>query len=303
MQHIRFFRYIDVVARTGSIRRAAEVLNVASSAVNRRILDIEEELGTQLFDRLPRGVRLSHAGELFVNYIRRQTAELERVSSEIEDLRGVRRGVVRVATIEGLAVQFLPREMQVFRQLHPKVRFHTTICGREDVLRHLHEFEADIGLVFNPPADPDIRGLAEMQLRLCALVTPDHPLTRKDKVRLSDCLAYPLALPDMSMGGRLLLNDYLARSSLKLDVALESNSYEMMKAFARFSGGVCFQISLGVAQGGDSNDLVALPLQDRGLASGRLVLCMSRSRPLPVATARFVEQLRNAFEATVDRMT
>ena len=62
MQNIRFLRYIDAVARSGSIRKAAEQLNVVSSAVNRRILDIEEQIGTPLFERRARGVRLTAAG-------------------------------------------------------------------------------------------------------------------------------------------------------------------------------------------------------------------------------------------------
>jgi len=55
MNHLRFLRYADEVARAGSIRQAAERLHVAPSAVNRRIQDIEEELGTPIFERLPRG--------------------------------------------------------------------------------------------------------------------------------------------------------------------------------------------------------------------------------------------------------
>ncbi|RYF67418.1 MAG: LysR family transcriptional regulator, partial [Comamonadaceae bacterium] len=78
MNHLRLLRYVDEVARVGSIRQAAERLHVAPSAVNRRIQDIEEELGTPLFERLPRGMRLTAAGELFVRYIRARGAELER---------------------------------------------------------------------------------------------------------------------------------------------------------------------------------------------------------------------------------
>ena len=59
MKHLRILRYVDEVARAGSIRKAADHLNVTSSAVNRRIMDLEEELGAPLFERRPRGVRLT----------------------------------------------------------------------------------------------------------------------------------------------------------------------------------------------------------------------------------------------------
>src|SRR4051812_19981729 len=71
----RILTYMDAVARHGSIRKAAEALHIASSALNRRILDLEDELGTLLFERLPRGVRLSAAGELFIGYVRRSLTD------------------------------------------------------------------------------------------------------------------------------------------------------------------------------------------------------------------------------------
>jgi DNA-binding transcriptional LysR family regulator len=87
MRHLRFLRYVDEVARAGSIRKAAEQLHVTASAVNRRVMDLEEELGAPLFERRARGVRLTAAGELFVRYIREQSGDVERMKSQIEDLK------------------------------------------------------------------------------------------------------------------------------------------------------------------------------------------------------------------------
>lgn len=296
MHNTRFLRYIDTVARTGSIRKAAEQLNVVSSAVNRRILDIEAEIGTPLFERRARGVRLTAAGELFVAYARKQLAELEHTLSEIEDLSNLRRGLVSVAAIEGMAADLLPGAIQAFQQTHPNIRFRVLICGRDEVLGHLKEFRADIGLVFNPPPDPEIRALMEIEQKLCAFVSPDHPLAGRDAVRLSECVEYPLAIPDTSLGGRGLLDEFLARRSLRLQPALESNSFEMMRNFAIKTGGVCFQIQNGMPPSRMPGGMHALNLSDRGLRHGRLVLCTEHGRALPVATARFVEHLRGVLE-------
>ena len=78
MNHRRFLNYFDEVARAGYFRKAAERLHVAPSAVNRRIQDLEAELGLPLFERLPRGMRLTAAGELFMHYVRSREAELLR---------------------------------------------------------------------------------------------------------------------------------------------------------------------------------------------------------------------------------
>lgn len=109
MNHLRFLHYIDEVARSGSIRQAAERLHVAASAVNRRLIDIEDELGAPIFERLPRGMRLTAAGELFIQYIRERGAALDQVRSAIEDLKGLRRGLVRITASQALAPEFLRR--------------------------------------------------------------------------------------------------------------------------------------------------------------------------------------------------
>ncbi len=88
MRHLRFLRYMDEVARTGSIRGAAARLNVTPSALNRRIMDLEEELGLKLLERRARGVSLTAAGEVFVSYIREQLNDADRMRSQLEICAG-----------------------------------------------------------------------------------------------------------------------------------------------------------------------------------------------------------------------
>ena len=83
----------------GSIRKAADALNVASSALNRQILDLEADLGSRLFERLPRGVRLTAAGEVLLAYSRQAISQLKAVESQIEQLRGLVRGHVAATVV------------------------------------------------------------------------------------------------------------------------------------------------------------------------------------------------------------
>ena len=123
MRFMTSLRFIDAVAREKSIRKAAEKLAITSTALNRRILQIEEEIGQPLFERLPSGVRLNTAGELFVQHIRAQQAELARVQSQIADLSGIRRGHVRVACGAETLRYFLPDVIAGYRAQHDAVTF------------------------------------------------------------------------------------------------------------------------------------------------------------------------------------
>ena len=97
MRYMTTIRFIDAVARAGSIRKAADELAITSTALNRRILAVEEELGAPIFERLARGVRLNSAGEIFIHHIRNQISDMERVRTQIADLAGERRGSVAIA--------------------------------------------------------------------------------------------------------------------------------------------------------------------------------------------------------------
>src|ERR1700752_2507991 len=151
MRHLRFLRYVDEVASAGSIRKAAEQLHVTASAVNRRVMDLEEELGAPRFELRARGVRLTAAGELFVRYIREQSGDVERMKSQIEDLKGLRRGTVRIACSQALALDFLPREIRAFRKRPPLVSFAVKVSDREQAMAALATYQVALTLVFRPP--------------------------------------------------------------------------------------------------------------------------------------------------------
>ena len=103
MLHSRLLRYIDEIARCGSIRAAGERLHVAPSAINKHLLLLEEELGGPLFERLPRGMRPTPTGELLLGHLRKTMLEYRQVEAEIRDLKTLQRGEVIIATMAGLA--------------------------------------------------------------------------------------------------------------------------------------------------------------------------------------------------------
>jgi len=98
LRHLLVLKYIEKIARTGSLRSAAEELNITASALNRRIQGIEEELGVEIFERHPAGLRPNIAGEILLKYIRDQIADMDRVKSRIADLTGMRAGHINIAT-------------------------------------------------------------------------------------------------------------------------------------------------------------------------------------------------------------
>ena len=102
MLHARALRYLDEVARRGSIRAAAGRLNVSSSAINRQILELENSLGAQIFHRLPKRLRLTPIGELLIAHVRQTLKDFERVQLRVDDMKSARTGDVTIATDLGV---------------------------------------------------------------------------------------------------------------------------------------------------------------------------------------------------------
>ncbi len=290
MRHLRFLNYFDEVARTGSIRKAAEHLNVTASAINRRIMDLEEELETPLFERRPRGVRLTAAGELFVRYIREQNSDVERMKSQIEDLKGLRRGTIRVACSQALALDFLPREIAKFRARFPLVQFDVQVADRDHVMTALESYQVDLVLVFRPSFMASFQPLMTLEQRLVALMAPDHPLAAQASVRLRDCALYPVALAERGIGGRQLLDNVMARSNLRFNIVAESNSFEFLRNLVLHDKVISFQIEIGTLDH-ERGTFVRRMIDDRDVPRANLVLGQLRERNLSVPAAKFAEQL------------
>jgi DNA-binding transcriptional LysR family regulator len=295
LRHLKGIAEVVEIARLGSIRRAAESLNLTASAMNRKLQDLEAEVETPLFERRARGVRLTTAGEAFVRYARSQLVEAEALRSQIEDLKGLRVGPVRIACSQAVAYDFLPQRIAEFRRERPRATFSLAVLDHDRALQALATYEAELALAFRPAVWPTIRVVARLPQRLVAIMRADHPLAAGPSLRLSACLAHGLALPDRSFGGRQLLDEAAARRDLQVNIVAESNSFEMLRALALRSGLVTFQIEIGAPAADLTPGLVGVPLDERDMPLSDLALCQLRGRPLPAMAAAFAERLAESL--------
>lgn len=296
MRHLISLRYIDAVVRAGSIRKAAETLSINSTALNRRILAMEEELGVPIFERLPRGVRLSTAGEILIHHIRSQLSDMERVRSQIADLSGVRRGHVSIACSQAALPVFLPQQIALYRKEHPAVTFQVHRRDREAAEEALIDHTADLALVFEPVRFSEFETLVAVKQTLQAVMARNHPLARNQgPVRLRECFQYPIALPTHFSGARNLLDGALLRTSLKVQPAIESDSFEYLRRQVRHDDTITFQIPIGMSIGQGRDDDMCRPIHTRDVPPGVFYLGQLRGRSLPVAASRFAAQISAAL--------
>jgi DNA-binding transcriptional LysR family regulator len=289
LRHTRTLSYIAEIARSGSIRRAAERMNITPSALTRQVQDLEYELGTPLFERLQQGMRLNAAGELLVRHIRDQMADLERVRSQIADLKGMRRGHITLACSQAFATSVIPHEIETYRNQFPDVTFAVQVMDHEAAIQRVIDLEADIALVISPPFSAEIQIIYNFTQTICAIMSKDHELASTDgPVRLRECLNYPVALPDKSVVVRHQLDQYFATKGIMLRAAIESNSMDFLRTVALRQDVIAMQMLTNMP---DDDRLRCRTIDERDLKPVPSVLCQLRGRVLPIAAAKFADGL------------
>ncbi|MCR5856673.1 LysR family transcriptional regulator [Mesorhizobium sp. J428] len=295
MRHLQNFRLIEAVARAGSMRRAAEDMNITASALVRRINGFEQEFGTELFERLPGGVRLNPAGELVLHHYRATLSDLSRVQGQVADLTGERRGHVSIACSQALLPYFLPQQIARYRGEHPGVTFSVNIRDRAQAEQELASYSSDLALVFEPVYLVDFQVIETIPQAVNVVMRADHPLAEKSEIRLRDCLDTPHIAPSAKYGVRHLLDFAARRGSRRVDPLVETESFELIRHYVLQERVIGFQIPIGLTGFGDPQ-LVFRPISERDLPPGNLILGQMRGRTLPVASARFAMQVATALK-------
>lgn len=291
--HYRAISYFEAVRRWGSIREAARRLDVAASAVNRQLIKFETEIGMPLFDRLPEGMRLTPAGEIFARHAIAVLQDERRVALEFDALRGLRRGEVSVVAAESLNAMFLPRLALRMAEKYPGIRLKIRTAGSNEIPASLAAGDADLGLAFSMAPHPDLTQVAFGRFRLGAVMRADHPLAGERQVTFTACGAYPLILPSTELSLHTLLDRQLRRFRGRLDVRAEVSSLELMRNLTERLNAISFQASIGLEAEIAAGRLVHVPLHGGGAMATELGAYLREGRSPPMALEMFVAMVRD----------
>lgn len=294
--HAPVLRYFDAVRRAGSIRAAARRLNVASSAVNRQILQLEAEVGARLFERLPSGLRLTAAGEVLANHVLTVLRDAERAESELDALRGLRIGHVDLVTLEGLCHRIVPEAIAALQAHHSRVTVGTTILDSREIPAALAAGEAHLGLAFELRRNVALRQLAMVRFPLGAVVPPDSPLSGRRAIGIGDCAGNRLILPKQNFANRDQLDPLLLRAGMTGQIQYEAGSVELMKQLVMRRLGIAFMTRIGLETELETGRLVHVPLeQSRVPVFSELGLYARADPALPIAADAFARHLTDSL--------
>ncbi|MEQ6435748.1 LysR family transcriptional regulator [Comamonas sp. w2-DMI] len=293
--HARVLRYLDEVVRRGSIRKAAEHLHVAPTAVNRQILDLEAELGAPLFDRIHNRLRLTPLGEMVLAHVRSTLREHAALRERIAEFKGLRRGEITVAATTGLAGSLLPSLVHAFRRSHPGMAVRVIDLPTADIVAAVEGGDADLGLGYDLPQRPGLRTLADSVWQIGAVLPPRHALARHSSLLLGECVGHALILPAAPLTIRTLLDEAFARNAIEVTPVAESTSLALIQRLVMLGEGIALLNALDVVDELGRGALVFVPLRDAHLQRQTLVLAARRGAELSAAAELMAESIQAAL--------
>jgi DNA-binding transcriptional LysR family regulator len=298
------FRCFDEVARRGSIRKAAESLHLTAAAVHQQIRNLEEQVGAALFDRLPRGMQLTTAGEIVIAAVRRGQRDFDNALTQVEDLAALRRGHVNLAVSPSSAEQLVPNAIGAAARQYPGITYSVRSGNGESILRAVETGEADIGYALRRRPPPGVVEVLAFAQQLGVVTLPGHPLTSLGrKVRLRDCLDYPLVLMTPDTDLRAMVERIDARQQRTIRPLVETSSVPMVRRLVSDGIGVGLLIAENVDDEVARGTLAWTPLADAGARSFSCVYQRADMSPTSAMTmfTRFftdaIETMNGRFSA------
>ncbi len=289
MRHLIVLKYIEKIAKSGSLRSAAEELSITPSALNRRILGVEEELGVKIFERHPSGLRPNIAGEILLKHIRDQMADMDRVKSRIADLSGMRAGHINIATTREVVQFFLPKLIKQHLKEFPAVTFGVELLESGEAELSLLDNSNDIAVVYEPIHLNELQIVSSVGQPVYCVMSVEHPLANRKVLKIYECNDYPLLLPKRPQGIRKVLDAVAAKVGIALDPAVQSNSLDLLRLMSQDSDSLSFCLAINLRPKLAEERLVAVPVDIHDASTSALVAGHLRGRALPVAAARFLE--------------
>jgi DNA-binding transcriptional LysR family regulator len=288
-------QYFSEAVQAGSIRRAAEKLAVAPSAISRQIMRLEADLGLALLDRRAHGLHLTEAGQLVLDYAARSGEQFGALQKRLQALAGGRAGEVRIATVEGVVSYFLSKYIGTFESRHPGLRVQVSVLGSRSVLETLAAGGADIALAFGVRPGSRFVQHARLDQPLCVIVAANHPLARRKSLFFADIAGARVALPDRSFEIRARIDRMAKRTRTDFVRVIETNSLEMAKGAVRNSELLTFLPRYAALREIASRELAAVPLRDRPFVDTSVTLLTARSHALSPAGDLLLEALKTGM--------
>jgi DNA-binding transcriptional LysR family regulator len=289
LRHLRYFR---AIGREEHFGRAAIALRIAQPALTRQIRDLEQELGVELFERLPRGVRLSNAGRVFLEEVEKILSQVDRAVDQAKGLASGHLGTIRIGLSEIIsAFDFISYGLLNFRASAPDVTLDLRSIGPMQQVIALNEGTLDVGIIYDAhldSGDADLLQTSQIGVGETMLAVHEgHPFSKRDAVSMAELADEPMLGPTRKTSPAYYdrLMSACVESGSAPNIVQECTTNSVMFSLVAVGMGIGFVTAAEPAPLAQNIRLVRI--KDLGLKFG--VLLAWRRRDQSAALQRFVD--------------
>ncbi|MBV1900109.1 MAG: LysR family transcriptional regulator [Kordiimonadaceae bacterium] len=294
--HTVFLQYLDEVARQGSIRKAARVLNVTSTSVNRKIINVEKQLGTRLFERSPEGVELTAVGKVVLEHCRKTLYDFNNVKTIIDDLQDLRTGHLRIQTVDSVTFGVLPQILEIFGDKYPGISLSVTAAMPDAVSAAVIAGETDIGINFTNDLHPGIRVISEKAAPFGIIMPTGHPLAERTSVTVEEIKPYQLVRTMDARGRNSILDHKIEDTATHLSTHIFTNALTVAKQAILANQVIGIYTKIGFMEEIETGQLKFVPLAVKALSEYKVGLIISANASIDPVKRLFLNVVEQVFK-------
>jgi DNA-binding transcriptional LysR family regulator len=247
MMNLNQLRVFYEAARTGSFTSAAKKLCITQPAVTAQIKSFEDQCDLKLFKKKGRSLYLSEEGSALYEYAKRMFEYEKEVEDAIEEMRKLKRGILRLGTSKAYARYFMPFLISSFREAFPHIKVHLDEGSSMDILRSLLELKNEVAVIARVEEDPNLTFVPFKRDDLILILAPTHSLARKKSVSVEELVHEPMIMKELGSGTRKQVNELFSRRGLTPNVLMETSNTEFIKQLVQRGEGISFLVEEAVA--------------------------------------------------------
>jgi DNA-binding transcriptional LysR family regulator len=282
LHHLAIFY---AVAETGSISACGERMHISQPAVSRQLKEFEQRIGVVLFERLPRGMRVTQPGEVLRDYAARLFEIARTAEAAVREMSDARQGHLSIGASNTVGTYILPGLIAGFRRSHPAVGISLFVGNTEQVAQGVADLRFTLGFIEGPLHLSGMRVDRFIDDELVPVASGDHALRAKKRLLSADLCGHALLMRERGSGTRELVERRLQRHGVRAGYIVEFGSNEAIKQAAIRGEGVAWLPRVCMARELAAAELVRLPVQALTIRRPLSVIRRSGGYAAPVAEA------------------
>lgn len=238
--NLRQLQYFRVLAKIEHITNAAEKLSITQPSLSHAISELEKELGTYLFEKQGRNIRLTKYGRFFLTYVDNALAELEKGEKNLRELTSPSKGRIELAFIYTLGAELVPNMIQAFasHEENKEISFSFYQGTTKNIIKRLKEDKFDLAFCSFVENEPEIDFIPLVQQELVVIVPLNHPLAKQDSIDLKDTAPYPFVYFNDRSGVRPIIDGLFEKVSVTPNIVCEVEEDQAMAGLVSVNYGI-----------------------------------------------------------------